>query len=247
MTTRLLDGHTALITGGAGGLGEAQASALIGDGARVLLLDNRLAEGEAVEARLGATFIHADLADPVKAVEAVVEACGAELDVLVNNAASNPLKPIEEYTLDEYIRVQTINATAAFALVQAALPGMKRRGRGSIVNICSVTLSGWWADMIPYVASKGTLLGLTRAMAREFGPAGIRVNAVSPGAIPTPLEREVWGGRLAEYECMLLDRQALKFRGTAGDVAQAVLFLATDRARFVTGQNLVVDGGWWMA
>ena len=100
--------------------------------------------------------------------------------------------------------------------------------------------------MVPYIASKGTLLGMTRAMARELGPAGIRVNAISPGAIPTPLEREVWADKLAEYETYLLDRQALKFRGSANDIAQAALFLASERGRFITGQNLVVDGGWWM-
>ncbi|MCX7381039.1 MAG: SDR family oxidoreductase [Alphaproteobacteria bacterium] len=242
---RMLDGRKALITGGAGGLGEAQAAALISDGADVLLLDNR-ADGLAeVAARLGTDYLVADLADPAGCVVALGQKAD-ELDILVNNAAINPLKPIEAYDLAEFTRVQTVNATAAFALVQAVIPGMKRRGRGAILNICSVTLSGWWEDMVPYIASKGTLLGMTRAMARELGPAGIRVNAISPGAIPTPLEREVWAAKLAEYEAYLLDRQALKFRGSAEDIAQAALFLASDRGRFITGQNLVVDGGWWM-
>ena len=241
----MLKGRKALVTGGAGGLGEAQAAALIADGADVLLLDNRgdgLAE---VATRLGAGHLVADLADPAACVTALGPRAD-DIDILINNAAINPLKPIEAYDLAEFTRVQTINATAAFALVQAVIPGMKRRGHGAIINICSVTLSGWWADMVPYIASKGTLLGMTRAMARELGPAGIRVNAISPGAIPTPLEREVWADRLAEYEAYLLDRQALKFRGSANDIAQAVLFLASERGRFITGQNLVVDGGWWM-
>lgn len=238
-------GLTALITGGAGGLGEAQAAALIADGARVLLLDNRPDALIAAADRLGAETVVADLGDPAATV-ATLGARAGDIDILVNNAAINPLKRIEDYDLAEYTRVQTTNATAAFALTQAVLPGMKRRGAGAIVNICSVTLSGWWADMVPYIASKGTLLGMTRAMARELGPAGIRVNAISPGAIPTPLEREVWAHKLAEYEAYLLDRQALKFRGSAEDIGQATLFLATARSRFVTGQNLVVDGGWWM-
>jgi len=243
--TGMLSGRTALITGGAGGLGEAQAAALLADGAEVLLLDNR-ADGLAeVAGRLGTRYLVADLADPAACIAALGRQADA-VDILVNNAAINPLKPIEAYDLAEFTRVQTINATAAFALVQSVIPGMKRRGRGSIINICSVTLSGWWADMVPYIASKGTLLGMTRAMARELGPAGIRVNAISPGAIPTPLEREVWADKLAEYETYLLDRQALKFRGSADDIAQAALFLASDRGRFITGQNLVVDGGWWM-
>lgn len=241
----MLNNRRALVTGGAGGLGEAQTAALISDGAEVLLLDNR-AEGLAeVSARLGADFLVADLADPAGCLVALGRKAD-EIDILINNAAINPLKPIEAYDLVEFTRVQTINATAAFALGQAVIPGMKRRGRGAILNICSVTLSGWWADMVPYIASKGTLLGMTRAMARELGSSGIRVNAISPGAIPTPLEREVWAARLAEYEAYLLDRQALKFRGSAEDIAQAALFLASDRGRFITGQNLVVDGGWWM-
>ena len=92
--------------------------------------------------------------------------------------------------------------------------------------------------MTAYVASKGTLLGLTRAMARELGKFGIRVNAVSPGAIPTALEREVWADQLETYVKFLLDHQALKYRGSPEDIANAILFLVSDEARFITGQNL---------
>src|SRR5439155_213916 len=102
---------------------------------------------------------------------------------LVNNAAVVPLKPIAEYTLEEYERIQRVNAHAAFALVQALAPSMRARGGGAVVNVCSITLGGEWANFVPYVASKGALLGMTRALARELGPDNIRVNAVSPGAI----------------------------------------------------------------
>ncbi|MEM7568146.1 MAG: SDR family oxidoreductase, partial [Pseudomonadota bacterium] len=172
------------------------------------------------------------------------------IDILVNNAAINPLKPMDGYDLDEWERTQTINATAAFALAQAVLPGMKAKGlktgAGAIVNITSVTLNGGWKDFTAYVSSKGTLLGLTRSMARELGEYGIRVNAISPGAIPTPLETEVWGDQIETYEQFLLEHQALKVRGSAEDIADALLFLVSERSRFVTGQNLTVDGGWWM-
>jgi NAD(P)-dependent dehydrogenase (short-subunit alcohol dehydrogenase family) len=208
---------------------------------------------DAVNARLPdgagrARFVACDLADPeaaqARARELDAEAGG--IDILVNNAAINPLKPIDAYDLAEWRKVQDVNATAAVAMAQAVVPSMKRKGWGQIVNICSVTLNGGWSDFTAYVGSKGTLLGLTRSMARELGRFGIRVNAVSPGAIPTPLEREVWADQLESYERFLLEHQALKFRGSPEDVADAILYLVSDRARFVTGQNLAVDGGWWM-
>ncbi|HJQ83383.1 MAG TPA: SDR family oxidoreductase, partial [Candidatus Binatia bacterium] len=163
---------------------------------------------------------------------------------LVNNAAVVPLKPIAEYGLDEYEAIQRVNAHAAFVLAQALAPSMARRGGGAIVNVCSITLGGEWADFVPYVASKGALLGMTRALARELGPAGIRVNAVSPGAIPT--DAEAVHPDPARYGAWVLERQSLKFRGTPADVAEVVLFLLSDRSRFVTGQNLHVNGGWLM-
>jgi NAD(P)-dependent dehydrogenase (short-subunit alcohol dehydrogenase family) len=104
-------------------------------------------------------------------------------------------------------------------------------------------LNGGWSELTPYVASKGTLIGLTRSMARELGRFGIRVNAVSPGAIPTPMEDEIWGDQLERYVQSLLEHQALKYRGSAQDVAHAIMFLISEEARFITGQNLSVDGG----
>jgi 3-oxoacyl-[acyl-carrier protein] reductase len=247
-------GRTALVTGATGGLGVAESEALAREGAAVLMLDVKGGEAtDALNARLPADvpkarFVACDLADP-RAAQALVRRLDAEaggIDILINNAAINPLKPIDGYDLAEWERVQAINATAAVALAQAVVPSMKRKGWGQIVHICSVTLNGGWSDFTAYVASKGTLLGLTRAMARELGRFNIRVNAVSPGAIPTPLEQEVWAGQLETYEKFLLDHQALKYRGSPEDIAHAILFLVSDRARFVTGQNLTVDGGWWM-
>ena len=249
-----LKGKTALVTGATGGLGVAQTEALAREGANVLMLDVKGGEeAVAIRGRLpqgaGAVrYVDCDLADSQGAQDLArkLDAEAGGIDILINNAAINPLKPIDGYDLAEWDRVQAINAKAAVALAQACVPSMKRKGWGQVINICSVTLNGGWSDFTSYVASKGTLLGLTRAMARELGQFGIRVNAISPGAIPTALEREVWADQLDTYVKFLIDHQALKYRGSPQDIAEAILFLVSDKARFITGQNLGVDGGWWM-
>lgn len=246
-------GRTALVTGAAGGLGRAETTGLARQGARVIMLDVSADDGAvaAVQAEVpGAELIYevCDLADPRRAQQRVKDLAAAHggIDILVNNAAVNPMAPIDGYNLDAYERTQTINATAAFALAQAVTPHMKAKRWGQIINITSITFNGGWKDFTAYVASKGALLGLTRSLARELGPDNIRVNAISPGAIPTPLETEVWGEQIESYEAFLLEHQSLKFRGSAEDVANAIGFLTSDNARFITGQNLTVDGGWWM-
>ncbi|HWL67509.1 MAG TPA: SDR family oxidoreductase [Geminicoccus sp.] len=247
-------GRTALVTGATGGLGVAQSRMLAEAGARVLMLD---VKGEAVVDELRSTlpegagelvWVACDLADPqgTKERAAALDAQYGGIDIVVNNAAINPLKAIDAYDLAEWQRVQDINATACVAIAQATVPSMKRKGFGQIVNITTVTLNGGWEDFTAYVGSKGTLLGLTRSMARELGKFGIRVNCISPGAIPTPLEQEVWADQIDSYVKFLIDHQALKYRGSADDIAHALMFLISDRARFVTGHNLSVDGGWWM-
>jgi 3-oxoacyl-[acyl-carrier protein] reductase len=232
----------ALVTGGAGGLGEEICFCLAEAGARVILHDLTDSPANAVRDRIDAQgFPHkvrvatGDLAD--------LEGLKVATDALL--AAEGPID-IETYSLEHFSRVQAINAHAAFVLCQAVVPGMKQRGSGSIVNIGSLTLSGAVTDMVPYVFAKGSLLGLTRALAREVGPAGIRVNMISPGAIPTELERRVWADRLAEIDAEVLGRQSLKYRGSARDVAEAVLFLASPKSRFITGHELHVNGGWYM-
>ena len=248
-----LHGKAVLITGGAGGLGSAMASTLRQAGARIVIHDRQADRGQAVARSINAAgggspvrFVAGDLED-LAASRAQVLALDQEIGGffgLVNNAAVIPLKPIATYAIDEYERIQRVNAHAAFVLAQALAPSMAARGGGAIVNLCSITLGGEWADFVPYVASKGALLGMTRALARELGPAGIRVNAVSPGAIPTDAERVHVDPEA--YARWVLERQSLKFRGTPADIADAVLFLLSERSRFVTGQNLDVNGGWLM-
>lgn len=242
------------MTGGAGGLGSAMGATFRALGAHVTLLDVAAERGAAVAARLNAEgdgtpvrFVAADLADLSAARERVraIDREAGGLDGLVNNAAVVPLKPIADYGLDEYETIQRVNAHAAFALTQAVAPSMRAKGGGAVVNVCSITLGGGWANFVPYVASKGALLGMTRALARELGPDRIRVNAVSPGAIPT--DAEAVHPDPEGYARWVLDHQSLTYRGTPADIADAVAFLLSDRARFVTGQNLHVNGGWLMS
>ena len=242
-----------LVTGGAGGLGSAMAETLRAAGARVVLLDVAAERGRAVAERVNAggagpavRFVEGDLRD-LAALRDRVAAVDAEVggfDGLVNNAAVVPLKPIADYEIAEYETIQRVNAHAAFVLTQTVAPGMRAKGAGAVVNVCSITLGGGWANFVPYVASKGALLGMTRALARELGADGIRVNAVSPGAIPT--DAETVHPDPEGYARWVLEHQSLERRGTPSDVADAVLFLLSDRARFVTGQNLHVNGGWLM-
>jgi NAD(P)-dependent dehydrogenase (short-subunit alcohol dehydrogenase family) len=249
-----LDGKAVLVTGGAGGLGAEMAAVLRREGARVVIHDRQAERGERVAREASARgdgppvrFVAGDLSD-LAASRTLVLTLDAEVGGffgLVNNAAVVPLKPIADYALDEYEAIQRVNAHAAFVLAQALAPSMARRGGGAIVNVCSITLGGEWANFVPYVTSKGALLGMTRALARELGPAGIRVNAVSPGAIPTDAEKV--HPDPAGYARWVLERQSLKYRGTPADIAEAVLFLLSEQSRFVTGQSLDVNGGWLMS
>lgn len=246
-------GKTVLITGALGTLGTAQAEAFAALGARLLLHDrpgDARGQGRAADitARHGvaARYIGQDLGDlkgSEAAIRALSEAEGG-IDVLVSNAALIINKPFEEFSIDEYEDQLRVNAAATFALVRAVAPKMKEKLDGKIVNFCSVTLNGRWDGYVPYVASKGAMLGLTKSLARELGPFNVRVNAVSPGAVVSEAENRVFADRLQEYNDWILANQCLKQRIQAEDVAQLVLFLSSDRSRMITGQNFAVDGGW---
>lgn len=230
-----------LITGGLGTLGRAFARAFRDDGANVTLLDRPGQTGPD-----GYGWIGADLANPRAAAEAVSAAIDRDgpFDVLINNAAVIENRPFEDFTPQDCDDQLRVNASAAFALSRACAPGMKVQGWGRILNLTSVTLSGEWTGYAPYTASKGALLGLTKALARELGPFGITVNAIAPGAVRSEAENRVFADRLDAYQSWVLDRQCLKARIEPEDVAELAVFLASDRARMITGQNLAVDGGW---
>ncbi|KQN01460.1 oxidoreductase [Sphingobium sp. Leaf26] len=248
-----MKGRTILYTGAAGGLGLDTTLLLIERGATVIAVDNdpakvaRLTEAAAGKGPGRLIVSTADLSD-LASFRTTLDALIAEqdgFDIVINNAAIYPSKPFEDFTIEEHQRVQRINVDAGIVAVQAALPAMRAKGFGRIINISSITISGGWANLSPYVASKGALVGLTRAWAREFGPDGVTVNAIAPGAFPTDAEKihpDPEG-----YDRMVLDAQAVKRRGTAADIAHAIAFFAADEAGFITGQTLHVNGGWVMA
>lgn len=248
-----MNGRNILYTGAAGGLGLETSVLLIERGATVIAIDNDPAKVAALEqaaAGIGpgklivSTADLSDLAGYRAELDRLIAETGG-FDVIINNAAIYPAKPFEQFSIEEHQRVQRVNVDAGIVAVQAALPGMRARGFGRIVNVSSITISGGWADLSPYVASKAALIGLTRAWAREFGGWGITVNAIAPGAFPTDAEKihpDPEG-----YNRMVLDAQSIKRRGNAGDIAHAIAFFTADEAGFITGQTLHVNGGWVMA
>jgi NAD(P)-dependent dehydrogenase (short-subunit alcohol dehydrogenase family) len=246
-----LRGRRVLLTGAGGGLGHGVSLALLRQGARVFALDRdaeslaRLRNAAESEAAGQLQTLQVDLADEA-ALQHTLDRLTADtpLDVVINNAAIYPSRPFEAYSDDERARVYRVNVAAALQIIRAALPGMRAQGWGRIINVASITLSGGWEHLQPYVESKGAMVGNTRALAREFGAAGITCNAISPGAFPTAAE--AIHPDLPGYERMVLERQSIKRRGHADDIAAAIVFLASEEAGFITGQTLAVDGGWVM-
>ena len=243
-----LAGKTALLTGALGTLGRAQAIALAKDGARMLLLDRPdRQDGPAFAAEVArAVYVGQDLNDLAGTETAgrrLAEAHGG-IDILINNAALIINKPFEAFSLEEYEDQIRVNSSAAFALARAVAPGMKARRYGKIVNFCSITLNGRWDGYVPYVGSKGALFGLTKSLARELGPHGVRVNAVSPGAVVSEAEARVFADRLQQYNDWILENQCLKTRIQPEDVAALVHFLVSPASDMITGQNIAIDGGW---
>lgn len=247
-----LEARTILYTGAAGGLGQPTVIEMLAQGARVVVLDNDAAKIAALKAAVPEsqaarlTIEKCDLSDLdglAVRLAALSDAAGG-FDVVINNAAIYPAKPFEEFAIAEIQMVQRVNVDAGIVCVQAALPHMKRKSWGRIINISSITFSGGWENLTPYVQSKGALIALARSWAREFGKYGITANAVSPGAFPTDAEKI--HADPEGYARFVLDHQAIKRRGTPQDMAGVLMFLASDASGFVTGQTINVDGGWVM-
>ena len=243
---------TAVVTGAGGALGRAIARRLAADGHAVVAAD---IDTDAVEAtRTAVTKAGGqalawtlDLRDP-DAIGGLFEMVGSAhhgTAILVNNAAVYPSRPFLDIPLAEYDTVYQVNQRGYWLCAQAAARQMAAAGGGSIVNIASIVVHGGWADLASYVSTKGAAVAMTRALARELGPLGIRVNAVSPGAFPTAAETihpDPDG-----YRKFVLDHQALKRRGTPEELAAVVSFLTGPDSAFVTGQTIEVNGGWVMA
>jgi 3-oxoacyl-[acyl-carrier protein] reductase len=246
-----LEGRVAIVTGGGGGLGEGICGALAAADAAVAAVDVAREDAERVAERISSNgarcvALEADVSDR-RSTEAMVENVVGEfggVDILVNNAAIYPLRPWTEIEEEEWDRVMAVNLKGYFLCARAAFPHMRDRGDGRIVNVASITFFIGWAGFLDYVSSKGAVIGFTRTLAREVGADGVTVNAVSPGAFPTAAERvhpdqEALNRRILEQQC-------LKRRGTPEDVGNLVTFLASDAASFITGQTIMIDGGWAM-
>ena len=240
-----------LYTGGAGGLGLPAVLTLLDKGASVVVLDRDENKIEVLKDQakgIGGNLLikQVDLADEMSLRSAVLDSISelSGIDTFINNAAIYPAKPFDQFTVDEYRLVQKVNVESAVICAQAVLPHMKEKQFGRIVNITSITFYGGWENLSPYIASKGTLLGLSRAWAREFGAFGITSNCLSPGAFPTDAEK-IHPDPVG-YTKFVLDHQSIKRRGNPEDIVNALLFLIDEKTQFITGQTLNVDGGWVM-
>jgi NAD(P)-dependent dehydrogenase (short-subunit alcohol dehydrogenase family) len=248
--TDMLAGKVALVTGGASGIGQAVALAMAQAGATIVLADVQVDLGEAtrqqIEANGGtALFVQADIsrsADVTALIQQTVATYG-RLDCAFNNAGIVSMPgPMHECTDEDWDRVMATNLKGTWFCMKYEIQQMLRQGGGVIVNTTSAVSEVGLAGMASYVASKHGVLGLTRTAAVEYATAGIRVNAIGPGATRTPLLNWVIGGN-PEVEAQITALAPMERLGLPDELAGAVIWLCSDAASFVTGQNIIVDGG----
>ncbi|MGV0792024.1 SDR family NAD(P)-dependent oxidoreductase [Mycolicibacterium sp. XJ1819] len=234
-----LSEHTALITGGTAGIGWEAARLMAAEGAEVVISGRNRRRGEQAAATIGGKtrFLQSDLSD-LDSVQALVAQCGS-VDIVVNNAASFPGGFTVDQDVASFDSIFDTNVRGAYFLVAGLVPGMLERGRGSIVNVTSLVAFKGVPGAAGYSASKAALESLTRTWAAEFGQYGVRVNSVAPGPTRTEGVAAEWGETNEELgRALPLGRTAY-----AAEIAEAVLFLASPRASFITGSTLHADGG----
>jgi 3alpha(or 20beta)-hydroxysteroid dehydrogenase len=236
-----VDGRVAIVTGGARGLGAAQARLLADEGASVVVTDVLAERGRALADEIGgrARFVDHDVTDPAgwsDVVRAAEEAFGP-VSVLVNNAGILHEEPLESLDEADYRRVVEVNQVGVFLGMRAVLPSMRRAGGGSIVNISSVAGIVGFPGFLGYVASKWAIRGMTKAAALELAGDGIRVNSVHPGVIDTEMTKGLSAADAA------VAAQPIPRKGRPEEIARLVCFLASDESSFSTGSEFVADGG----
>lgn len=238
-----LAGKTAVITGGSSGQGAAEARLFAAEGANVVIADIQDELGTALALEIGnqALFVHLDVTeerDWESGVGAVIDAFGS-IDVLVNGAGIGSPSAIHHTDLKQYLADIAVDQVGVFLGMKAVAPVMFRARGGSIVNISSISGAAGTTNQIPYVAAKWAVRGMTKGAALEFARYGVRVNAVLPGLIKTPMT----AGLPPDWFQNLVDSIPLARAGEATDVAQLVLFLASDESSYITGGDFVIDGG----
>lgn len=241
MMTAQFDGRVVVVTGGARGIGAAICRAFLEQQAYVVALD-LLAPDEPLA---GARYLQVDIADPgsVREAFADIERREQRIDALVNNAGIQRVGLIGDLPHEMWTAVISTNLTGAFLCDSAAVPIMRRQGRGSIIHVASVAAFNGLPGRAAYTAAKAGLLGLTRVLAVELAPVGVRVNAVAPGFTRTGLvDQAIRDGSLQEE--WMLDRVPMQRLAEPREIAQVVRFLAGEEASYVTGQVIIADGGW---
>ena len=243
--SKTLSGKVAVVTGAAQGIGKAIAQRLATDGAKVIIADMNDDGGKAAAADIGhgAVAITTDVSDPasVKALFDRIEADMGGVDILVNNASIVPFVAWDDVDYDHWQKIIAVNLTGTFLVTRMATDQMRAKKKaGKVISISSNTFFAGTPNMAAYVAAKGGVIGLTRALATELGPHNINVNAVTPGLIESDGVKASPHNNAFEFVDML---QAIKGKGQPQHIADAVAFLASDDARWITGQTLNVDAG----
>ncbi|MEM9059648.1 MAG: SDR family oxidoreductase [Pseudomonadota bacterium] len=241
-----LAGQSVFITGGGSGIGAALTEGFLAQGAKVAFVQRSDASGfveRMAEKHARPVFFPCDITDIAALQQAMAEAAAAhgDISVLVNNAANDARHSLADYSAEDWDQGMAINLRPHFFTAQAVAPGMKAAGGGAIINFSSISYMVGNAGYPAYAASKAAVTGLTRSLARELGPDGIRVNALMPGWVLTEKQMQMWA--TPEGLSAHMDRQCLKEHLAPQDIVDATLFLASKASRMMTGQALVVDGG----